>query len=173
LTINNDEDTVLQPGPRRDREVSKLPDVEASMIDDHELESGPGSKTEAQIPLAHRAPAQVRRHDAAHFGISSPSCETSVRPRVLEPSSPTVSFTSDYVDQNMLLHAVSGFGSDADGEFQQHKTAIHVVQHRPEDQCKHFAHAMLGDTCQADSLESKLAKSGSRSVTTADPTAYI
>ena len=111
MTIKNDEDMVLQPGPRRDREASNLPDVDTSMDSGLELESGPGSKTEATIPLAHRAPAQVRRHAATHFDLSSPSRDRSVRPRITEPSSPTVSYKSDDVDQHMW--SVSGFGSDA------------------------------------------------------------
>ena len=87
-----DEDIVLEPGPRRNRDAS-LPNVDAAMESDLELEPGP----EARIPLAHREPAHVRHREA-----SSPSVDRSVRPRVAEPSSPTVSYRSDDVDQVML-----------------------------------------------------------------------
>ena len=57
LTTNIDEDLVLQPGLRREREASNLPDVDTLTNDGFEFESGPVSKTEAVIPIAHRAPA--------------------------------------------------------------------------------------------------------------------
>ena len=74
---------------------------------DLEMESGPGSRTEARLPLAHRDPALVRHREA-----SSPSSVRAVRPRVPEPLSPTVSYKSDDVDQNML-QVLSGSGSNA------------------------------------------------------------
>ena len=130
--MNNDDDIGLQPGPRRDLDASNLPDADASMDGDLELESGPGSRTEVRVPLALRDPAHVRRCE-----VSSPSSSRAVRPRVPEPSSPTVSYNSDDVDHSML-QALSGFGSNA-----------------------------------VDSLESNLTKSGSQSITDAEPTAYI
>ena len=84
-----------------------LPDDDTPMNHEVELESGPGSKTEARIPLAHRAPAQVRHHEAIRSDISSPSRDTSVGPRVPEPSSPTVSYKHDEVDENMRQSVAS------------------------------------------------------------------
>ena len=94
--MKTDEDVVLQPRPRRDRDAS-LPDVDNAMDSDLELEPGPGARTEAGIPLAHREPAHVRHREASILSGDRP-----VRPRVPEPSSPTVSYQSAEVDQNML-----------------------------------------------------------------------
>ena len=57
--MKNDDDILLQPGPRRSRDALNLPDVDIAVESDLELESGPGSKTEARIPLAHREPAHA------------------------------------------------------------------------------------------------------------------
>ena len=92
--MNNDEDLVRQPGPRRDRGASNLPNVDASMGDDLELESGLGSRTEARVPLAHREPAQVR-----HRETSSPSSSRAVRPRFPKPPSSTVSYRKGWLEE--------------------------------------------------------------------------
>ena len=88
---------MLQPEPRRDRDAS-LRDVGHVMDIDLELEPGPGARTEARIPLAHREPADVRHGEA-----SSSSGDLAVRPGVPELASPTVSYRTDEVDQVMLL----------------------------------------------------------------------
>ena len=47
--MNIDEDIVLRPGPRRNRDAS-LPDVDAAMESDLELEPGPGARSRIQRP---------------------------------------------------------------------------------------------------------------------------
>ena len=96
--MKNDEDIVLQPGPRRSRDASNLPDVDTAVGSDLELESGPASRTEPKIPFAHCEPAHVRHREA-----SCVSGKRAVRPRGPEPSSPTVSYRSDEAYQIMLL----------------------------------------------------------------------
>ena len=75
-----------------------LAGIDNAMDSDLELEPGPGARTEARIPLAHREPAHVRHREG-----SSSSGDRAVRPRVPESSSPTVSCQSDEVEQVMFL----------------------------------------------------------------------
>ena len=86
-----------KPGPRRHWDVLFSSDFDVAMERDLGLEPGPGARTEARIPLAHREPAHVRHREA-----SSSSGVRAVRPRVPEPSSPTMSYWSDEVHQVMF-----------------------------------------------------------------------
>ena len=49
--MKNDEDDVLQPGPRRSRDASNSPDVYTAMESDLDLESWLGSRTEPELLL--------------------------------------------------------------------------------------------------------------------------
>ena len=67
------------------------------MSDDLELESGLRARTDSRVSLAAREPAQIRRRDT-----SSLSDVRVVRPRIPDPTSPTVSYNSDDNDRDML-----------------------------------------------------------------------
>ena len=94
-----DEDILFESGPNRQSEAKSS---SSPMRENIELQSGPSARRDVRVPLAARDPAQVRRRPdpSSSSGIGA----APKRPRVPDPTSPTVSYRSDADSEDMLLH---------------------------------------------------------------------